>query len=137
MNQKNTNAKILITGADGFIGSDLTEALVSKASLVRVFVMCKSLNSWGLLDHFTSDVKGQFQVFAGDFRDSYGLKEAIKVCDEVRMLPQNSELQSLWADNAKAKRLFGWQPSYSRREGFKCGQAETAKWFTQSNNLLG
>jgi dTDP-glucose 4,6-dehydratase len=43
----------------------------------------------------------------------------------------------LWADNAKAKQLFGWQPSYGGREGFKRGLAETAEWFAQPDNLHG
>ena len=61
--------KILITGADGFIGSHLTEVLVRQGYKVRAFVMYNSFNSWGWLDHCGSDVKGQFEVFVGDIRD--------------------------------------------------------------------
>jgi len=43
----------------------------------------------------------------------------------------------LWADNAKAKQLFGWHPSYGGREGFKRGLTETAEWFAQQDNLRG
>ena len=43
----------------------------------------------------------------------------------------------LAADNAKAKQLYGWQPSYGGREGFKRGLTETAKWFAQHDNLFG
>ena len=43
----------------------------------------------------------------------------------------------MWADNAKAKRLFGWQPNYGGREGFKRGLAETAEWLAQPGNLSG
>ena len=73
----------IITGADGFIGSHLTEALVRQGYEVRAFVMYNSFNSWGWLDHCGSDVKGQFEVFAGDVRDPHGVKEALKGCDAV------------------------------------------------------
>jgi NAD dependent epimerase/dehydratase len=75
--------KILITGADGFIGSHLTEVLVRQGYKVRAFVMYNSFNSWGWLDHCGSDVKGQFEVFSGDIRDPHGVKEAMKDCDAV------------------------------------------------------
>jgi dTDP-glucose 4,6-dehydratase len=75
--------KILVTGADGFIGSHLTEALVRSGHRVRAFVLYNSFNSWGWLDHCGSDVRGGFEVFAGDVRDPYGIKEAMKGCDAV------------------------------------------------------
>ena len=321
---------ILITGADGFIGSHLTEALVRQGHKVRAFVLYNSFNSWGWLDHCGTDVKGQFEVFAGDIRDPHGVKEAMKGCDavlhlaaliaipysyhspdtyvdtnvkgtlnvlqaarelgvqrvihtstsevygtarfvpiteehslqgqspysatkiaadqlaysfyasfglpvviarpfntygprqsaravipaiitqiangqrrirlgavsptrdfnyvqdtvsafiaalesdngvgevinfgsnfeisigdtaqliaeamgaeieivtdEARLRPANSEVERLWADNSKAYRLFGWQPAYGGREGFKRGLAETAEWFMRSDNLRG
>jgi NAD dependent epimerase/dehydratase len=78
-----TPATILITGADGFIGSHLTEALVRKGYKVRAFALYNSFGSWGWLDHCGSDVKGQFEVFSGDIRDPYGVKEAMKGCDAV------------------------------------------------------
>jgi NAD dependent epimerase/dehydratase len=74
---------VLITGADGFIGSHLTEALVRKGHKVRAFVLYNSFNSWGWLDHCSPEVKGQFEVFAGDIRDPHGVKEAMKGCDAV------------------------------------------------------
>jgi NAD dependent epimerase/dehydratase len=83
MNQKNTKSTILITGADGFIGSHLTEALVRQGHKVRAFVFYNSFNSWGWLDQCTDDVKGQFEVFAGDIRDPHGVKEAMKGCNVV------------------------------------------------------
>jgi NAD dependent epimerase/dehydratase len=320
--------KILITGADGFIGSHLTEALVRQGHKVRAFVLYNSFGSWGWLDRCASDVKGKFEVFAGDIRDPHGVNEAMKGCDavlhlaaliaipysyhspdtyvdtnikgtlnvlqaardigvtrlihtstsevygsarfvpiteehplqgqspysatkiaadqlaysffasfglpvviarpfntygprqsaraviptiitqiangqrklklgavsptrdfnfvqdtvsgfiallnseqglgevvnlgsnfeisigdtaqliaeamsaeveiftdEVRLRPKNSEVERLWADNAKAKELFGWQPRYAGREGFKRGLAETAAWFAKADNL--
>jgi len=75
--------KILITGADGFIGSHLTEALVHEGYDVRAFVFYNSFNSYGWLDSCADDVKGKFEVFAGDIRDPFGVKEAMKNCDVV------------------------------------------------------
>ena len=75
--------KILVTGADGFIGSHLTETLVRGGHDVRAFVLYNSFNSWGWLDHCVPDVKGQFEVFAGDIRDAHGVKAAMQGCDVV------------------------------------------------------
>jgi len=75
--------KVLITGADGFIGSHLTEALVRAGHDVRAFALYNSFGSWGWLDHCAADVKGKFEVFAGDIRDPHGVKEAMKGCDAV------------------------------------------------------
>ena len=324
------NKRILITGADGFIGSHLTEALIRQGYNVRTFVLYNSFSSWGWLDHCGEDVEGKFEVFAGDIRDPHGVKEAMRGCDavlhlaaliaipysyhspdtyvdtnikgtlnilqaarelnvrrvihtstsevygtarfvpitedhplqgqspysaskigadqlaysffasfdlpvviarpfntygprqsaraviptiitqiasgqrqiklgtvsptrdfnfvqdtvagfiaalnseqglgevvnfgsnfeisigetaqliaeamnaeieiitdEARMRPENSEVERLWADNTKARRLFGWQPDYGGREGFKRGLAETAEWFMNPANLTG
>lgn len=75
--------KVLVTGAGGFIGSHLTEALVREGYSVRAFTQYNSFNSWGWLDQCASDVKGKFEVFAGDIRDPHGVKEAMKGCDAV------------------------------------------------------
>lgn len=75
--------KILVTGADGFIGSHLTECLVRLGYKVRAFVLYNSFNSWGWLDRCAEDVKGQFEVFPGDIRDPHGVKEAMRGCDAV------------------------------------------------------
>ncbi len=75
--------KVLVTGADGFIGSHLTEALVRKGYQVRAFTHYNSFNSWGWLDHCATDVKGNFEVFAGDVRDPHGVKSAMRDCDAV------------------------------------------------------
>ena len=75
--------RVLITGAGGFIGSHLTEALVRAGYGVRAFVSYKSSNSWGWLDRCGSDVKGKFEVFAGDVRDPNGVRIAMKGCDAV------------------------------------------------------
>ncbi len=78
-----SNKQVLVTGADGFIGSHLTEALVRQGFKVRAFVHYNSINSWGWLDHCAEDVKGQFEVFAGDIRDPNGVKNAMTGCDAV------------------------------------------------------
>jgi len=75
--------KILVTGADGFIGSHLTEALVRAGHDVRAMVLYNSFNSWGWLDRCQADVKGKFEVFAGDIRDPNGVRTAMKGCDAV------------------------------------------------------
>jgi NAD dependent epimerase/dehydratase len=76
-------SKILITGADGFIGSHLTESLVRLGFDVRAFVLYNSFNSWGWLDNCDLDVKGKFEIFAGDLRDPNGVRTAMKGCDFV------------------------------------------------------
>jgi len=75
--------KILVTGADGFIGSHLTEALVEKGHDVRAFVLYNSFNSWGWLDHNSQAVRDNLDVFAGDIRDPNGVRTAMKGCDAV------------------------------------------------------
>lgn len=76
-------SRVLITGADGFIGSHLTETLVRQGYQVKAFVNYNSFNSWGWLDQCSVDVKGKFKVFAGDIRDPHGVKDAMKGCDAV------------------------------------------------------
>lgn len=75
--------KTLITGADGFIGSHLTEAMVRAGHDVRAFVLYNSFNSWGWLDHCHEDVRGKFEVFAGDIRDPNGVRTAVRGCDSI------------------------------------------------------
>lgn len=75
--------RILVTGADGFIGSHLTEALVRQGYEVRAFVLYNSFNSWGWLDSVAPDLRGQFETFAGDVRDPNGVRTAVKGCEAV------------------------------------------------------
>ncbi|MDC0831683.1 NAD-dependent 4,6-dehydratase LegB [Geitlerinema sp. CS-897] len=75
--------KILVTGADGFIGSHLTEELVKQGFNVKAFVLYNSFNSWGWLDRSPKEVLENLEVFSGDIRDPYGVKEAMKGCDTV------------------------------------------------------
>jgi dTDP-glucose 4,6-dehydratase len=75
--------KLLVTGADGFIGSHLTEELVRRGHEVKAFVLYNSFNSWGWLDRCAPEVQGQFEVFAGDIRDPHGVKQAMQGCEAV------------------------------------------------------
>ena len=75
--------KILVTGADGFIGSHLTEELVRQGYEVRAFVLYNSFGSLGWLDYCAPEVRGRFEIFAGDIRDPHGVKAAMKGCDAV------------------------------------------------------
>jgi len=77
------NKKILVTGADGFIGSHLTEELVRLAHNVRAFVLYNSFNSHGWLDNAPQDIQNNLEIFAGDIRDPHGVKEAMRGCDIV------------------------------------------------------
>ena len=76
-------SKILVTGADGFIGSHLTEALLERGYDVRAFALYNSFNSWGWLDRAPKQVRDSIEVFSGDIRDPHGVKEALKGCDAV------------------------------------------------------
>ena len=75
--------KVLITGADGFIGSHLVEALINRDCDVRAFVFYNSFNSWGWLDTLPTEQQKQLDVFAGDIRDPNGVREAMADCDIV------------------------------------------------------
>ncbi|CAN5305286.1 NAD-dependent 4,6-dehydratase LegB [soil metagenome] len=75
--------KILVTGADGFIGSHLVEALITYGCNVRSFVFYNSFNSWGWLDSLPVSVQKELDVFAGDIRDPNGVANAMQGCDVV------------------------------------------------------
>jgi len=75
--------KILVTGADGFIGSHLTEELVKQGYEVRAFVFYNSFNSWGWIDSFPEEIKNKIEIFAGDIRDPNGIRVAMESCDTV------------------------------------------------------
>lgn len=77
------NKKILVTGADGFIGSHLTEELIRRGFNVRAFVLYNSFNSWGWLDYAEPEIKRSLDIFSGDVRDPHGVKQAMKGCDVV------------------------------------------------------
>lgn len=75
--------KILVTGADGFIGSHLVEELVKKGYCLKAFVYYNSFNNWGWIDTLPQDILKNVEVFQGDIRDSNGVWEAMKDVDAV------------------------------------------------------
>lgn len=75
--------KVLVTGADGFIGSHLTEELVKTGLDVRAFVYYNSFNSWGWIDKLPEDIKSNLEIVAGDIRDPYFVKNSMKGIDCV------------------------------------------------------
>lgn len=74
---------VLLTGADGFIGSHLAEALLDAGHDVRAFVFYNSFGHWGWLDSLPRQVQQQLDVFAGDIRDPNGMRTAMQGCDAV------------------------------------------------------
>ncbi|MBQ7917421.1 MAG: SDR family oxidoreductase [Clostridia bacterium] len=75
--------KVLVTGADGFIGSHLVELLVEKGYEVKAFVYYNSFNTWGWLDTLPKEKLDKIEVFCGDIRDPNGVREAMKGVDTV------------------------------------------------------
>lgn len=75
--------KILVTGADGFIGSHLCERLVRQGHEVRAFVYYNSFDHWGWLDSSPAEVQQALDIFAGDVRDPHGVRTAMRGCDTV------------------------------------------------------
>lgn len=78
-----SNSTVLVTGAGGFVGSHLTEALVRAGFRVKAFVRYNSRNSWGWLDRVPVNIHQNVEVFAGDIRDPNGVKKAMQGCDVV------------------------------------------------------
>ena len=76
-------AKILVTGAEGFIGSHLTELLVKQGYDVRAMVQYNSFNNWGWIDTFDEEIKNKLDIFLGDVRDPNGVRQAAKDCDAI------------------------------------------------------
>lgn len=75
--------KVLVTGADGFIGSHLVEELLKEGYDVRAFVYYNSFSSWGWLDILPKEKLDKIEIFSGDIRDPNGVREAMKGIDEV------------------------------------------------------
>lgn len=75
--------KVLVTGADGFIGSHLTESLLERGYEVKAFTMYNSFNTWGWLDTLPKEKLNQIEIFSGDIRDPNGVREAIKGVDGI------------------------------------------------------
>lgn len=78
-----SDKSILVTGADGFIGSHLVELLVKNGYKVKAFCFYNSFNSWGWLDSLSSDTLSKIDVFTGDIRDPNGVRTAMQGTDTV------------------------------------------------------
>ena len=77
------NSKVLVTGADGFIGSHLVESLMASGHQVRAFCLYNSNGSWGWLDSLPDSTKCELEVVLGDIRDPLCVREAMRGCDQV------------------------------------------------------
>jgi len=77
------NKKVLVTGADGFIGSHLVERLLDAGAQVKAFCYYNSFNSWGWLDTLPKEKQRTFEVFMGDVRDHNGVRKALEGIDTV------------------------------------------------------
>ncbi|TGK30942.1 SDR family NAD(P)-dependent oxidoreductase [Leptospira gomenensis] len=75
--------KVVVTGADGFIGSHLVETLLEEGASVKAFVYYNSFNSWGWIDTLPADKKESVEIFSGDIRDPNGVRTALKGVDAV------------------------------------------------------
>ncbi len=75
--------KVLVTGADGFIGSHLTESLLERGYAVKAFTLYNSFNTWGWLDTLPKEKLDQIEIFSGDVRDPNGVREAMRGVDGV------------------------------------------------------
>jgi len=74
---------VLVTGADGFIGSHLVETLVKHGFNVKAFVMYNSFNSYGWIDTLDKSIVNQLEIIPGDIRDPFGVNKAIKGCEAI------------------------------------------------------
>ncbi len=75
--------KVLVTGADGFIGSHLTETLVEQGYDVRAFTFYNSFNTWGWLDFLPDEIKKEIEIHPGDIRDPNGVRNAMAGIESV------------------------------------------------------
>lgn len=75
--------KVLVTGSDGFIGSHLLEKMVNEGYGVKAFTLYNSFNTWGWIDSLSKNILDSIEIFQGDIRDPYGVREAMKGVDEV------------------------------------------------------
>ena len=75
--------KVLVTGADGFIGSHLTEELVNRGYQVKAFVYYNSFGTYGWLDTLPAHIKEEIEIHSGDIRDPNGVRTAVSGVDSV------------------------------------------------------
>ena len=85
------------------------------------------------------NIGSNFEISIGDtasaIAEAMGISIEI-ITDEQRLRPEKSEVERLWASNAKARELLGWKPKYGSREGFLLGLSETIAWFREPANLF-
>ena len=81
--ENNAGKKVLVTGADGFIGSHLTEELVLRGYEVKAFTYYNSFGTWGWLDKLSEDIMKHVEIFSGDIRDPNGVRTAMRGVEEV------------------------------------------------------
>src|SRR3989338_2059062 len=81
-----TGGKILVTGADGFIGSHLVEALARRGFHVRAFVQYNARNQWGWIEDISKEIFQAVEIFPADLRDSFAVKKAVSGCQVVMHL---------------------------------------------------
>ena len=74
---------ILVTGADGFIGSHLVEKLIQKGHKLKAFTFYNSFNSWGWLDTLDKKILKEIEIVSGDIRDVDSVEKACKNCDMI------------------------------------------------------
>ncbi|MFA7254791.1 MAG: NAD-dependent 4,6-dehydratase LegB [Candidatus Omnitrophota bacterium] len=102
---------------------------------VRAFPAClESQKAVGETINFGSNFEISIGETANLIAELMGAKIKIET-EDVRVRPSKSEVERLWADNAKAKKLVGWIPAYGGHDGFKRGLGETIKWFAESGHL--
>jgi NAD dependent epimerase/dehydratase len=77
------NKRVLVTGADGFIGSHLVERLIEEGCYVKAFVYYNSFNSWGWLEQLPKEKLSKIEIFQGDVRDSGCVRKAVQGVDIV------------------------------------------------------
>lgn len=77
------NKNVLVTGADGFIGSHLVERLLEEGCKIKAFVNYNSFNSWGWLDTISKEKLAKIEIFLGDIRDPNGVRTAMQEVEVV------------------------------------------------------
>ena len=84
------------------------------------------------------NIGSNYEISIGDtaklIAETMGVDLEIET-EDIRLRPEKSEVNRLWADNSKAKRLLDWEPKFAGRDGFKRGLQETIEWFSQRDNL--